>query len=123
MNSRASAPTGFLVLFLVLGLTGCQFGEYTMYADCEALSEEVADVVSSTLEAEPEIDEFWAGESEYWCSFVVVTDLDLDSTDVTRQDVGDQIEGILEGRGRGIDIRVTYNDQSDSFSTGLGAGY
>lgn len=122
MNLRGSTTlTGAVIL--AFGLSGCQFGEYTMYSDCEALSEEVSDRVSAELAVHPTIDEFWAGESEYWCSFTVVTELDLDPTDVTRLAVGAQIDDFLGEHGRGINVRVAYSDGSDMFSTGHGAGY
>ncbi|WP_334152508.1 hypothetical protein [Microbacterium sp.] len=122
MDLRVSATLAG-VLVLAFGLSGCQFGEYTMYSDCTALSEEVSDRVSAELAVQPTIEEFWAGESAYWCSFTVVTELDLDPTDVTRVAVGAQIDDLLGQHGRGINVRVAYSDGSDAFSTGHGAGY
>jgi hypothetical protein len=113
---RAFAP--LVLIAIVFSTTGClQWGEYAMGGECGNLSERIRDVVNEAYGTAVSIEDVWAGESDVWCRFEVVTGKDLPESDAQRRDVADRVFTIVNDLSvEGVDVTIHYETGSDILS-------
>ena len=87
-------------------LSGCiQLGEYGMGFTCGSFSDDVVALIQRDLEVTVEVANFWAGESDVWCSFDLVIPEGHEAAEV-----GTRIEGQVRSRiaemSSGVEVRI-----------------
>jgi hypothetical protein len=103
---------------LALPLTGCmQVGEYAMGIECDRISSDIVEIVEQELGSEPAVENVWAGESDVWCRFDVLTGLDLEAESTDRDRAKALVEDRIVGMGDGISVTIVYETSEDAIST------
>ncbi|BAJ73288.1 SAM-dependent methyltransferase [Microbacterium testaceum StLB037] len=111
---RAFFPLALIAV--VFSTTGCvQWGEYAMGGECAGLSQRVSDVVDDAYGTTVTIDDLWAGESDVWCRFDVVTGENLPEGDPQRRDVADRVLAMVNDFSvEGVEVALRYTSGSDT---------
>ena len=113
---RALAPLALIAV--VFSTTGClQWGEYAMGGECAGLSQRVSDIVDDAYGTTVTIDDLWAGESDVWCRFDVVTGENLPERDPQRREVADRVLTMVNDFSvEGVEVALRYTSGSDTIA-------
>jgi len=103
------------LIAVALMTSGClQRGDYAMSAECETFTNDVREAAAATWGDGVSVEDTWAGDSAVWCSFDVMTGVDVPTDDPRRQELAATVQDLVDAKNdRGMEVTLRYAETSD----------